>query len=89
MTTVQLNIPDQQAAALETHAQAHGLTVEQWLMELVKQSVSTVGPALPDAATMSNQERAQEFVVWAQGHRPTPPLSDAAISRTAMYPDRW
>jgi len=87
MTTLQLNIPDQQAVALETQAQARGLTVEQWLMELVEHSVSTARPALPDAATMSNQEKAQEFVAWAQGHRLTPPLSDAAISRAVIYSD--
>jgi hypothetical protein len=44
MTTVQIQIPDQQAEALKAHAQACGLTVEQWLMRQVNQ----FGPSVPD-----------------------------------------
>lgn len=32
--------------------------------------------------------KAREFVQWAAGHRDTPPLSDEAISRANLYPDR-
>ncbi len=31
MTTVTINLPDQQAAALEAKARAHGLTLEDWI----------------------------------------------------------
>ena len=37
----------------------------------------------------SGEEKARAFVRWAEGHRYTPPLSDEAISRASMYPDRW
>lgn len=35
MTTVQLQLPDRQAAALQAQAEARGLTVEQYLRELL------------------------------------------------------
>lgn len=38
MTTVQIELPDQQAAVLKVYAQARGLTVEQYLVELVDQA---------------------------------------------------
>src|ERR1035438_10885701 len=38
MTTLQINIPDQRAAALKAYAQARGLTVEKWLEQLVEQA---------------------------------------------------
>ena len=38
MTTVQINIPDQQAAALKAYALARGLTVEQCVVQLVEQA---------------------------------------------------
>ncbi|MBV9158501.1 MAG: hypothetical protein JO097_19740 [Acidobacteriaceae bacterium] len=34
MATLQLEIPDQQAAALKEYAQSRGLTLEQWLLQL-------------------------------------------------------
>jgi hypothetical protein len=38
MTTLQINIPDQRAAALKVYAEAHGLTIEQWLLQLAEQA---------------------------------------------------
>jgi Arc/MetJ-type ribon-helix-helix transcriptional regulator len=29
------------------------------------------------------------FVEWARSHRETPPLSDEAVSRASLNPDRW
>jgi Arc/MetJ-type ribon-helix-helix transcriptional regulator len=37
----------------------------------------------------TGEEKAREFVQWAKSHRDTPPLSDEAISRASMNPDRW
>jgi Arc/MetJ-type ribon-helix-helix transcriptional regulator len=34
------------------------------------------------------KEKALEFVEWAKSHRPTPPLSDEAISRSSLNSDR-
>lgn len=46
----------------------------------------------PTAAYMpvkSGEEKASAFVQWAKSHRDTPPLSDDAISRASLNPDRW
>jgi hypothetical protein len=31
----------------------------------------------------------EEFDAWVNSFPDTPPLSDEAISRASMYPDRW
>ena len=36
----------------------------------------------------TGEEKARAFVQWAKSHRYTPPLSDEAISRASLYPDR-
>ena len=36
----------------------------------------------------TGEEKAREFVQWAKSHRDTPPLSDEAINRASMNPDR-
>lgn len=46
MTTVQIHIPDQKAAALKAYAEAHGLTVEQWFLQLAEQATPS-GSELP------------------------------------------
>jgi len=33
--------------------------------------------------------KAQAFIAWAKGHAPTPLLSEEAISRSSLNPDRW
>ncbi|HWY20126.1 MAG TPA: hypothetical protein VNX26_02840 [Candidatus Acidoferrum sp.] len=38
--------------------------------------------------TLSPEERAAAFEEWSAGHRPTPPLSDYAVSRDGMYEGR-
>ena len=40
------------------------------------------------AKSPSGREKAQAFVQWAKDHPHTPPLSDEAISRAGMNPDR-
>jgi len=41
MTTVQIEIPDQKVATYKICAQARGLTVEQWFLQLAEQSAPT------------------------------------------------
>jgi hypothetical protein len=40
-------------------------------------------------ASTGRSEKAREFVEWARSHPVTPPLSDEAISRANLNPDRW
>jgi Arc/MetJ-type ribon-helix-helix transcriptional regulator len=45
---------------------------------------------LPQAQSRTNgPHKAEEFVEWAQSHPPSPPLSDEAVSRASLNPDRW
>jgi hypothetical protein len=81
--TVTLNLKPEIEAGLFAQAQAVGVTVEEYLLSMVE---SAVLPATPQ--TLSAEERAKEFEAWSAGHRPTPPLSDYAVSRDAMYEGR-
>ena len=40
------------------------------------------------ATTATGKQKARAFVEWAKGHPYTPPLSDEAISRASLNPDR-
>jgi len=81
--TVTLNLKPELEAGILAHAQASGMTVEEYLLSVVE---SAVLPMMQQ--TLSNEERAAAFEAWAAGHRPTPPLSDSAVSRESMYEGR-
>ena len=67
-------------AGLLAHAQASGLTVEAFLLRVVE------GAVLPASEKIQSvEERAAAFEAWSLGHRVTPPLSDDAVSREAIY----
>jgi hypothetical protein len=38
---------------------------------------------------MNGPARAEEFAAWAKSRRPSPPLSDEAVGRASLNPDRW
>lgn len=45
---------------------------------------------LPQAQSRANgRDKAAEFVAWAKSHPLSPPLSDEAVSRASLNPDRW
>ena len=78
--TVTLHLKPEVEAGLLAHAKASGLTVEEFLLSVVE------GAVLPAAQrTQSGEERAAAFEAWSLGHRITPPLSDYAVSRDAIY----
>jgi hypothetical protein len=60
------------------------VSLDDYLQELVENDAG-----LAVATWTSGEEKARAFVQWAKSHRDTPPLSDEAISRASMYPDRW
>jgi Arc/MetJ-type ribon-helix-helix transcriptional regulator len=45
---------------------------------------------LPNAASerLDGKEKTRRFAEWAKSHPDTPPLSDEAISRASLNPDR-
>lgn len=63
MTTVQIQISDQQAAAIEADAQAHGLTVEQWFLQPAERAapLPSEPPTVEDDPTDSSHKRALEL----------------------------
>lgn len=78
--TITLHLKPEVEAGLLASAQASGLTVEAFLLSVVE------GAVLPAAqTTQPSEERAAAFEAWSLGHRMTPPLSEYAVSRDAMY----
>jgi hypothetical protein len=81
--TVTLKLKPEVEAGLLAQAQASGMSVEEYLLSVVE---GTVLPAPKNR--LSPEERAAAFETWSARHRPTPPLSDYAVSREAMYEGR-
>jgi hypothetical protein len=81
--TVTLKFKPEVEAGLLVQAQASGMSVEEYVLSLVE------GAVLPVLESrLSPEERAAAFEAWSAGHRPTPLLSDYAVSREAMYEGR-
>jgi hypothetical protein len=78
--TVTLNLKPEVEAGLLAQAHAAGMTLEDYLLSMVEGAVL---PASQPALTP--EQRAAAFEAWSASHRPTPPLSDYAVSREAMY----
>jgi hypothetical protein len=80
---VKLNLKPELEAELLMQSRASGMTVEEYLLSVVERTV------LPQTGqTWSPEERASAFEAWSAAHRPTPLLSDYAISRDGMYEGR-
>ncbi|MGH9608487.1 MAG: hypothetical protein ACRD34_02340 [Bryobacteraceae bacterium] len=80
--TVTLTLRPEIEAGLLARAQASGTTVEEYLRSMIEE-------AIPKASNpLTPKERAAAFRAWSASHDPTPPLSDFAVSREAMYGDR-
>jgi hypothetical protein len=81
--TVTLTFKPEVEAELLTQARTTGKTVEEYLLSMVE------GMVLPATLnTLSPEQRAAAFEAWSANHRVTPPLSDYAVSREAMYEGR-
>jgi len=85
--TVMLELPPEKVAAFEAQAQARGLSVEQWMVEIADQHMQTA--SIAELQKTNPKEWARHFDAWVDGHkRDTPVLSDEAMSRESIYPDR-
>ncbi len=84
-----IELSDEKAAALKAQAEAHGLTVERWLEQIAEQHADAQPASIAHLQKTNPQEWARLFHEWAESHdRTTPPLSDEAVSRESIYPDR-
>ena len=82
-----IELSDEQAAALKMQAEAQGLTVERWLEQIAAQFAPS--PSIAHMQKTNPKEWARRFHDWAESHdRTTPLLSEQAISRESIYPDR-
>lgn len=78
-----LNLEPETEASLATLARRNGISVEAYLRELVNQELSV------DAPAENNEDKVRAFLLWADSFpQDGPLLSDEAISREALYPDR-
>jgi hypothetical protein len=84
-----IELPDEKAAALEAQAAANGLTVKRWVEQIAVQHAGTPSASIAHLQKIDPKEWARRFHEWAESHdRTTPLLSDEAIGREAIYPDR-
>lgn len=80
--TVKLELQPDLAAGLLAAAQARGLSLETYLKQVIQDHAI-------DPAALPIEDWEREFDAWVRSFPKTPLLSDEAISRESMYPDRW
>jgi hypothetical protein len=84
--TITLSLSPEKEAAFKAQAQARGLSLEQWTLEVADQHVPPV--SIADLQKTNPEEWARHFRAWCDSHDPnTPVLSDEAMSRESIYPD--
>jgi hypothetical protein len=83
--SVTLNLNPDVEKDLMVLAQARGVSLSDYLQEIAAREAAGV----PAKAGSTGEERAKAFLEWAESFPDTTPLSDEAISRAGMYPDRW
>ena len=81
---VTLSLNPEIEKGLHIRARERGLSINDLLQEVVEREA-----ALAAVPASSGKEKADAFVKWADSFPDTPALSDEAISRDSMYPDRW
>jgi hypothetical protein len=91
--TLTIEVSGELEAALKAQASEQGLTAERIARRVLAQALTPGADreegAFSAASGTTGEEKARAFVQWAKSHRDTPPLSDEAVSRASMYPDRW
>jgi hypothetical protein len=84
---VTIEIPEDRAERFRRQAQAHGMTIDQWLLELASQAAPP--GSISHLQKTNAREWLRQFRAWAESHdRTTPLLADEAIRRESLYPDR-
>jgi hypothetical protein len=94
--TLILELPANKEAALKAKAQAQGVSAEQYVERMLDQDLEKPAVTTPEQLQSiahlqltDPEEWIRELRAWAESHdRNTPLLSDEAISRDSIYPDR-
>jgi hypothetical protein len=85
--TVTIDLSEEQAAAFKAQAKNLGLTVEEWLRTLAEKAATP--HSIVHLQRTDPGEWFRQFRAWADSHDPNlPVLSDDAMSRESIYPDR-
>ena len=82
--SITLNLDPDVENGLSLLAQERGLSLSEYLLELVDREATRAR-----VPSMSGEEKAQAFLKWADSFPDVPVLSDEAISRDSLHPDRW
>jgi hypothetical protein len=93
LMTITLPLQPQEEAKLIAAAQAKGLSTEALVREaldrILAEAPAPAGRAWSLQDELTPEEWVREFDAWVNSHdRTTPLLSDEAISRESIYPDR-
>jgi hypothetical protein len=87
--TLTIDLPSDTEAVFKAEAKLRGLSIEQWLVEIAQQHVHAAGSVALLQKT-DPEEWSRQFRAWADSHDPNiPVLSDEAMSRESIYPDRF
>lgn len=82
-----LELSPEREAALKIRAKARGISVEQLILEFTEQLAPST--SIAHLQKTNPKEWARQFRSWADSHDPnTPVLSEEAMSRDSIYPDR-
>lgn len=85
--TVTLELSPEREAALRAQADARGLSLEELLLEMTESLAPSA--SIANLQKTNPKEWMRQFRAWAEGHdRTTPLLSDDAVNRDSIYPDR-
>ncbi len=82
---VTLNLNPETERVLQLRALERGVSITDLLQEAVEREASLTKAM---SSTASGEDKARAFLEWADSFPETPPLSDEAISRASLYPDR-
>ena len=84
-----IELADDRVAALKAQAAAQGLTVKRWIEQIAEQQAQAQPSSITHLQKTNPKEWARQFHDWAESHdRTTPLLTDDAVSRENIYPDR-
>jgi hypothetical protein len=86
MTTITIEIPEPQLTALEAKAKAQGLTLQDWFRQVVDREAPSTSAAHLQKTDPEGWIRHLEASVARLPKMPV--LSDEAMSRESIYPDR-
>ena len=88
MATIKIDIPEQQVSLLSAKAESEGLTLEGWFQKIVDKEAKTP-PSASHLQKANPAEWRRHFRNFIADLDPTTPLlSDEAMSRSSIYPDR-